>query len=232
LAENPTAAGSGEPVSASSPVALEFAALCKAFGLAGATLRTDVDQTRAARAIPAQPPVISISAEFSEETDAASIRFELARAMSMCRPEFVMLAGLSPLDALGFFEAALAPVSTQQASTDASLQRVVQRWTTRLGPFAPPREVGRAAREQFGSVGDYRQAMETIAVRSAVVASFESAGGFQRLLIELDEQPPRDVNALRDLCDRHGSIRALVTWVLSDRYLQLRRELGLVIGRR
>ena len=232
LAENPTAAGSGESVSASSPVALEFAALCKAFGLAGATLRMDVDQTRAARAIPAQPPVISISAEFSEETDAASIRFELARAMSMCRPEFVMLAGLSPLDALGFFEAALAPVSTQQASTDASLQRVVQRWTTRLGPFAPPREVGRAAREQFGSVGDYRQAMETIAVRSAVVASFESAGGFQRLLIELDEQPPRDVNALRDLCDRHGSIRALVTWVLSDRYLQLRRELGLVIGRR
>jgi tetratricopeptide (TPR) repeat protein len=232
LAENPTAAGSGVYVSEASPVAVEFAALCKAFGLPSATLRMDADQTRAAKAIPAKPPMISISAELADETDAASIRFELARAMSLCRPEFVMLAGLSPLDALGFFEAALAPVSTQQVSTDASLQRVVQRWTTRLGPFAPPREVGRAAREQFGSVGDYRQAMETISIRSAVVASFESAGGFQRLLLELDEQPPRDVNALRELCDRHGSIRALVTWVLSDRYLQLRRELGLVIGRR
>lgn len=232
LAENPVAAGSGVPVAAGSEVARQFAVLCKAFGLQAAVLRMDPDQTRAAVAVPAQQPVISISADLAEETEAAVIRFELARAMSLCRPEFVMLAGLSPLDALGFFEAALAPVSTQQASSDASLQRVVQRWASRLGPFAPPRDIVRTARENFGSVGDYRQAMETIAIRSAVVASFESAGGFQRLVLELDEMPPRDVNALRELCDRHGSIRALVTWVLSDRYLQLRRELGLVIGRR
>lgn len=232
LAANPTPRPGEQVQSARPEMAVWgiFGELVQAFGVEGTRLLIDPDQSRAAVVVAGSPAIVQVSRQLATSTDESSIRFALGRALAMVRPEFLMLSSLSTLDGLGFFEAALLPNLVEAPPLDASLQRVVQRWKDRLGPIAPAEGVTRDVRESFGSLASWRQLMEDVAIRSAVMASFSSAHGLMQLTAELDEPMPRSVEDLQRLVQQHGSIKALVGWVLSDRYLALRRQLGLSFG--
>jgi len=221
---------SGDAPPGTSVLRAQFDALAPAFGLDDAQIIINPEQSRAACSIPTTPLTISASAELFVEEDPHVVRFELARAMALARPEFVLIDALGAFEVLGFFEAAMARVCDQEPKLDDSLRRQVLRWRERLSGFVLDEPFSVATRDALPSVVEYKEFAEVVAVRTAIIASFDSHAGFQRLLVANDELPPANVEELRALCERCPAIRALVTFVLSDRYLGVRRELGLVLG--
>ena len=220
----------GQPVPSGLEITRQFETLCEAFGRMDIDLLMDAELERPYRLVAGLRPALVVSSVLVAEKSPQVLRFLLARALAQCRPEFLVLQSLSALDALGFFEAAIARVTSGAQTADPSLQRVIERWSRKLASFVPPADVARASREQFMAVSEYRVMLESLGIRTGVVASFDSTVAFDMLLAETGESAPNSVHELRSLCDQHSSIRSLITWLLSDTYLAIRRELGLTVA--
>jgi len=220
----------GDPVPESSAVMTAFVALRNAFGVPDAMLRVTAKASAPARWIPAGPGVVEIAPALLALDDPYALRFELARALTFARPAFRLMGSLSAFEFLGFFEAAMAPACSDAPVLDESLAAQVDRWRPRVGDLALPDGLEPTDRDLLPSVAAWREHVEASAVRAGIVASFDSAAAFEALVEQAWESPPGSVDDLRALADRVPTIRALVTFVLSDRYLGVRRDLGLVLG--
>ena len=229
LAVDPEAYEQYPELAADSQAAQEYSLLSRAFGLSDeSTIRSDAAQNSPTRVIATEPPHLVISEALAAQDDRFVLRFELARAMSRMRPEFVLCDRLSAFEVMGFLEAAFRPIVTDTGQLDDSLQAAVAGWEAKLGEFptpdVPPRE-----RYQLPSAGTLREMITTIGVRAGILASFNTQTAFMQLIDGLGAPRPTSVDELRALTEQHIELNALITFLLSDRYLDARKELNLLL---
>ncbi len=220
-----------DPIAASAPIVAGFDALRDAFGLPEAMLRADASLLHGSRLSLGDPLVLTVPSELVEHGNPHVLRFELGRALAQAQPSLRAAAALSAFEFLAFFEAAIDPLVSGRPAPDAALARRIDGWRERIGPRSLPAGTPRVPRSALPSAGEYREFAERVGIRAGVLLSFDSRTSLRRLLDEAEEDVPVGIEELRDLCRRLPSARALVTYVLSSRYLDARQSLGLVLGR-
>ncbi|TVR03209.1 MAG: hypothetical protein EA398_05490 [Deltaproteobacteria bacterium] len=223
------------PPAADLAAAKVFRDLAPAFGLPDALFLLDTAPGARVRAIAsAEGRVVLVPQELvAEEQDEALLRFVLARGLALARNESLLLHTLSPFEFLAFLEAALEPLLTdaeQQEPGDAALAEKVRVWRERIGPADRPPANRRQPRHRLPAAGTWRELMSASAVQAGVLASYESRRTFHRLREAAEEPAPSSVVSLRDLIGRQPELRAIVVFLLSPRYLEARRELGLAFS--
>jgi len=177
------------------------------------------------------PPAVLLSPDLDDEEDADRLRFRVARAVELTRPELVLLAtldeaaGATLLDGL---RAAFGPPEAVESVGRDAAALAAELWRT-----VPARDQNRM-RALLEETADDRftyPRLHTEVLAAAARAGLLVAGSVRASLLGLSQdEPALRAHALDDerdwvlSCARSSSLRALVRLSLSDAYLVARRQ--------
>lgn len=181
------------------------------------------------------PPMLVASEAASQVEDEAMLRFAVARALYLARPESILVAGLARdrfneiLDAtlLAFHPRHTKRKSSSRGS-DSETAKLAQEFTRKL-PIRVSRQIGTAFKEATDDSFDtraYRKHLSRVGNRVglAMAGDLEAA-----LRVLLGTEPNADVGAALQDSDE---ARELVAFALSQNYVKVRKSMGLRVTAR
>ena len=203
-------------------------------GMAGAGLLSG-ESVNAMVIINDTPPALVVPSRYLDNLSEDRCRFEIAYRATQLRPEYIMCSILDEFRYVGFHEAALEPLLEKDDGfgRDATIEGWIKDWREVFGQprDVDPRDAGLAnlSRESAPSPASWRESAQRTSLRVGLLWCDSIGAALEHIMAEEAGGPMRllsfaDLNQAMSASPR---VRELVSFLLSDTYLEVRESTGI-----
>ena len=184
----------------------------------------------------ARPPALVVASSLVDRASASELRFRLARALELSRPEYILAATVPPRAFAKLFGNVLKAFHPKHARRRGATE-VAGTETAQLKK-ALPYKVSKRLAELFASVGNtpfssarWRDVVEESGNRAGLLMCGDLDVAARIVLADKLQMPVAEVDVamLHDHATQPGPLRELLRFAISDEYIAVRDALGISV---